>query len=193
MDSAVLRETEPVSVRIKTAWLLGALAFSLMPGKPAALAADSEDQLKSATVWLFVQYSNLEPGVDGAITVGVLGRTAFAQALRHTLEGKSTGGHPVRVVDAKADLRCCQIVYLATGRNEEIRRVVQSTPPLRALTIGESDNFLGIGGAVNLFIADGHITFEASLDALDRSGVTISSNLLKFGQVHGRGKGSAAK
>jgi hypothetical protein len=164
-----------------------------MPGKPAVLAANSEDQLKSATVWLFVQYSNLEPGVDGAITVGVRGRAAFAQALRRTLEGKSTGGHPVRVVDAKMDLRGCQIVYLATGRNEEIRRVVQSTPPLRALTIGESDNFLDIGGAVNLFIANGHVTFEASLDALDRSGVTIGSNLLKFGQIRGRGKGSAAK
>jgi hypothetical protein len=109
------------------------------------------------------------------------------------LEGKSASGHPVRVVDAKADMRCCQIVYLATGKSEEIRRVVQSTPPLRALTIGESDRFLDSGGAVNLFIADGHITFEASLDALDRSGVTVSSNLLKFGQVHGRGKGPAAK
>jgi hypothetical protein len=182
-----------VGIRIKTAWLVGILAFSLAPGKAAVFAADSEDELKSATVWLFVQYSNLEPGADGVITVGVLGRTSFGQALRHTLEGKSTGGHPVRVVDAKADIRGCQIVYLATGKNEEIRRVVQSTPPLRALTIGESDNFLGIGGAVKLFIADGHISFEASLDALDRSGVTISSNLLKFGQVHGRGKGSAAK
>jgi len=164
-----------------------------MAGRPAALAGDSEDELKSAAVWLFVQYSNLQPGVDGAITVGVLGRSAFGQALRRTLEGKSTGGHPVRVVDAKSDMRCCQIVYLATGKNEEIRRALQSSQPLGVLTIGESDHFLDSGGAVNLFIADGHISFETSLDALDRCGVTISSNLLKFGQIHGRGKGSAAK
>jgi hypothetical protein len=164
-----------------------------MAGRPATLAGDSEDELKSAAVWLFVQYSNLQPGVDGAITVGVLGRSAFGQALRRTLEGKSTGGHPVRVVDAKSDMRCCQIVYLATGKNEEIRRALQSSQPLGVLTIGESDHFLDSGGAVNLFIADGHISFETSLDALDRCGVTISSNLLKFGQIHGRGKGSAAK
>jgi hypothetical protein len=182
-----------VSVRCTTAWLVAALAFSLMPGRPAALAGDSEDELKCAAVWLFVQYSHLEPGTDGAISVGVLGRSAFGQALRRTLEGKSTGGHAVRVVDAKSDLRCCQIVYLATGKNEEIRRALQSSQPLRVLTIGESDHFLDAGGAVNLFIADGHISFEASLDALDRCGVTISSNLLKFGQIHGRGKGSAAK
>jgi len=182
-----------LSIRNTTAWLIAALVFSLMPGRPTALAADSEDELKSATVWLFVQYSHLEPGVDGAITVGVMGRSAFGQALRHTLEGKSTGGHPVRVVDAKSDLRCCQIVYLATGKSEEIRRALQGTQPLRALTIGESDHFLDFGGAVNLFIADGHISFETSLDALDRCGVTISSNLLKFGQIHGHAKGSWAK
>ena len=182
-----------MSIPIKTAWLLAGLAFSLLPGRSTARASDSEDELKAATVWLFVQYSNLEPGADGAITVGVLGRTSFVRALRHTLEGKSAGGHPVRVVEAASDMRCCQIVYLATGKNEEIRHALQSTQPLRALTIGESDHFLDIGGAVNLFIADGHITFETSLDALDRCGVTISSNLLKFGQVHSRGKGSAAR
>jgi hypothetical protein len=182
-----------VRIPIKTGWLLAALAFSLMPGKSTASAGDSEDELKSATVWLFVQYSHLEPGADGAITVGVLGRTSFGQTLRRTLEGKSTGGHPVRVVDAKSDMGCCQIVYLATDKNEELRRALQGTQPLHALTIGESDHFLDIGGAVNLFIADGHITFETSLDALDRCGVTISSNLLKFGQIHGRGKGFSAK
>lgn len=182
-----------MNIRTKTAWLIGALAISLTPGVLVALTADSEDELKCATVWLFVQYSNLQPGADGAITVGVMGRAALGQALRHTLEGKSMGGHPVRVVDATSDLRCCQVVYLATGKSEEIRRALFGKQPLGALTIGESDRFLADGGAVNLFISDGHITFEASLDALDRCGVTISSNLLKFGQIHGRAKGSAAK
>jgi hypothetical protein len=182
-----------VSVRSKAAWSLVGLAFSLMLVRPATLVESSEDELKSATVWLFVQYSHLEPGTDGAITVGVLGRAAFAQALRRTLEGKTTGGHAVRVVDAKPDMRCCQIVYLATGKTDEIRRALQLTQSLHALTIGESDHFLDIGGAVNLFIADGHITFEASLDALDRCGVTISSNLLKFGQIQSRGRRPAGK
>ncbi len=164
-----------------------------MTGWTAASVADSEDQLKCATVWLFVQYSQLAPGADGAITVGVMGRPAFGQALRRTLEGKTASGHPVRVVDVKADLRCCQIVYLATAKSGEIRQALQSAQPLHALTIGETDRFLEIGGAVNLFIADGHIAFETSLDALDRCGVTVSSNLLKFGQIQGRGRGSAVK
>ena len=125
--------------------------------------------------------------------MGVLGRPSFIQALRHTLESKSAGGHPVKVVETKSLLSCCQVVYLATGRIEEIRRVLQSAQPLRALTIGESDRFLDEGGAVNLFIADGHIAFETSLEALHLCGVSISSNLLKFGQIRSQGKGAGLK
>ncbi|MDR3700973.1 MAG: YfiR family protein [Candidatus Sulfopaludibacter sp.] len=180
-------------MRSKLVWLLAILALGLTPCRAVQGMADSEDELKSATVWLFVQYSKLAPGADGSITVGVLGRPSFVNVLRRNLDGKSTGGHAVKVVEAKPDLRCCQIVYLATDKNEEIRRVMQSAQPLRALTLGESDRFLDHGGAVNLFIADGHIGFEASLEALDRCGVSISSNLLKFGQIRNRGKGSGAK
>lgn len=174
--------------------LIAVLALSLAPGWTAPrVPADSEDELKAATVWLFVQYSHLQAGADGAITVGVLGRPSFLQTLRRTLGGKSTGGHPVRVIEAKSDLRCFQIVYLATEKGEELRHALQSTQLLHTLTIGESDHFLEYGGAVNLFIADGHIAFETCLEALDRCGVTISANLLKFGQIRNRGKGANAK
>ncbi len=182
-----------MSLRSKVAWLLAILSLCLTPCRAVQGTADSEDELKSATVWLFVQYSKLTPGADGSITLGVLGRPSFVKVLRRNLDGKSTGGHVVKVVEAKPDLRCCQIVYLAMDKSEEIRHILQSAPPLRALTIGESDRFLDLGGAVNLFIADGHIAFEANLEALDRCGVSISSNLLKFGQIRNRGKGPGAK
>ena len=52
-----------------------------------------------------------------------------------------------------------------------------------ALTIGEADRFLDYGGAVKLLIVDGHMSFEVSPAALDRAGVSISSKLLRYGQV----------
>ena len=149
--------------------------------------------MKAATVWLFVQYSHLQPAADGSITVGVVGRQSFLQALRHTLDGKSVAGHPVAVIEPKSAMHCCQILYLATDKADEIRRSFDAAQPLRALTIGESDRFLELGGAVNLFIAEGHIAFETSLDALGACGVTISANLLKFGHIRNRGKGTTSK
>lgn len=176
---------------IKIACLLAALASPLLAGPPPPQVADSEDELKAATVWLFVQYAHLTPAAGRAITVGILGRPSFGQVLRRTLENKTAGGHPVRVVEAKPG--CCQVVYLATDRSDELQRALQDTPSHGPLTIGESDRFLDYGGAVNLFIADGRIRFETSLDALDRCGVSISANLLKFGQIRKRAKGPASK
>jgi len=156
-------------------------------------AADSEDELKAATVWLFVQYSQLAANPDGTINVCVLGRPSFAQTLRHTLEGKVANGHPVRVAELKADLHGCQVVYFAMDKGEDLKRGLQSTQPLHALTIGESDRFLEYGGTVTLFIVDGHIGFETNVESLGRSGIAISSNLLKFGQIRNRTKGTGAK
>jgi hypothetical protein len=51
---------------------------------------------------------------------------------------------------------------------------------------------LDSGGAVNLLVIDGHMSFEVSLEALDRSGVSISSKLLRFGQIRSRKKGDGS-
>jgi hypothetical protein len=61
------------------------------------------------------------------------------------------------------------------------------------LTIGETDGFLEQGGAVNLFLMDGHMAFEVSLGTLTRSGVEISSKLLRFGQIRDLKRGRPAR
>jgi hypothetical protein len=67
---------------------------------------------------------------------------------------------------------------------------LQNAAAAHALTIGENKEFLHWGGAVRLLVVDGHMSFEVSLDALERSGVSISSRLLRFGQVRDHKKGN---
>jgi hypothetical protein len=57
----------------------------------------------------------------------------------------------------------------------------------RVLTVGESKDFLQLGGCIRLAIVDGRMRFEASLPALEQRGISVSSKLLRFGQVR-RGK-----
>ena len=61
-------------------------------------------------------------------------------------------------------------------------------PGLHAITIGEDDQFLDLGGAVNLFMNDGRMAFEVNLDAVDAAGCSISAKLLRFGHVRRRSK-----
>lgn len=160
----------------------------------AAVSAEPEDELKAAAVLSFLRYSTWPLLPADGVTVAVVGKPAFAQVLARTLEGKSVANHPVHVVELSpgSDFRDCQVVYIATGKHSEIRQALAGAGASHVLTIGEADRFLDLGGAVHLFLSEGHINFETSIDTVERSGVSISSRLLRLGQVRDRGKAGRA-
>jgi hypothetical protein len=171
--------------------LLAVFAMS-MPG-----AADAEEELKCAAVLAFVQNATWteQPAPNAPLTVGVVGRLAFFRWLRTRVDGKAVNGHPIKVlaVTAPVDPHCCQVLYFATDKAGDIKPVLQSFASAPVMTIGETGGFLEEGGAVNLFLLDGHMSFEVSLGALGREGIEISSKLLRYGQVRDAAKARPAK
>ncbi|MBZ5607997.1 MAG: YfiR family protein [Acidobacteriia bacterium] len=173
--------------------LIASLAWlALLPALYPA-AGEPEDELKAAVVLSFLRYAEWpQPFASNApIRVGVLGPTSFTEVLRGALEGKSVNEHALRVAELKSvgEAAGCQVVYFATDKAEEIKMVLQAASAAHVLSIGEDKDFLRRGGAVNLLVVDGQMSFEVDLEALERSGVNISSRLLRFGQVRNRKKG----
>lgn len=174
----------------KTAAFL--IVLAILAGGPLSRGAPSgaEDELKSAAVLLFLRHATWpeKPNANGPITVGILGRHSLAQALHSFLDGKSVNGRAVHTLELKSasDPHCCQAIYIASDRNSEIVQALQEIGSSPALTIGETDRFVSEGGAVNLFLVDGHMAFEVSLEALDRAGIEISSKLLRLGLIKRR-------
>lgn len=174
---------------ISRTWI-GAGLISLLAGSAYGVGApEPEDELRSATVLSFIRHTERLQGADtGPITVGVVGRPSMIRVLRRTLDGKVVNNRAIRIVNATspAELNSCQVLYVATDNNKEVRQALAGMRGSHALTIGETSRFLEYGGAVNLLLVDGHMSFEVSLDALDRAGVSISSTLLRYGQVRAR-------
>jgi YfiR/HmsC-like len=179
-------------MRFRTIRMLLAMVLVLpaMPSSSSGVDAEAEDELKSIIVKNFLRYSTWPETVppSGPITVGVLGRTSFAQVLHGLLDGKPVNGRMVQTIELKSssDSRRCHLIYVATDKNAEIKQALQSVSSSHALTIGETDKFLDYGGAVNLLLSDGHMGFEVSLEALDHAGIEISSKLLRLGQIKRR-------
>ena len=171
---------------------LACILWATTAGAGAGLAQEPEDQLKAAVVLSFLRYGDWNAALapDGSVTVGVLGRASFADTLRKSLEGKTANDHPVHVVDLKtmAVPAGYAIVYFAEDKELDTKAALQNAAA-HVLTIGESKDFLDWGGAVRLFVLDGHIAFEFSLATLARCGVNISSRLLRFGQIRNPKKG----
>ncbi len=158
-------------------------------------AAEPEDELKAAIVLTFLRYTEgPQLARDGPLTICVIGRSSFAQVLKRTLDGKPVSNRSVQVIDMNAtyDPRRCQAVYFATENRPQLRETVPLATAARALTIGESKDFLDTGGAINLLTVDGRMSFEVDLGALDRAGLSISSKLLRVGQVRGHRKGDSS-
>jgi len=160
---------------------------------PAGSRADEpEDELKAAVVLSFLRYGDWGQALpaNAALTVGIIGRPEFAAVLRRSVEGKSVNDHAIHVVELKnAAERSCQVVYFSADKTLDTKAALQIPALAHVLTIGETRDFLDWGGAVNLFVLDGHMAFEVSLEALERCSVSISSRLLRFGQIRSRKKG----
>ncbi len=173
--------------RIISTLCIASVLLGVPFGSPRLLAADPDDELKAAIVLSFLRFSTWRqlPPEGEPLTVGVVGRSSMTQALRRVFEGKSVNTHTLRVEEIKGpvDARHCEIIYYATAVTTEIRQGLLDLQSPHALTIGESDKFLANGGAVNLLPIEGHMSFEVSLEALQRSAIDISSKLLRFGQV----------
>jgi hypothetical protein len=170
--------------------ILSLVAVLAAPHASSGAAGDAEDELKSATVLSFLRYTTWPAKASAGVPliVGVLGRSGFIRTLGALLEGKSVEGRPVRLVEIKpgVDPRCCQVLYFATDKKSDIEPALASAAASHVLTIGEGDRFLEYGGSVNLMVVDGHMAFEVNMDALERSGVDISSKLLRLGQIKKR-------
>jgi hypothetical protein len=172
-----------IPVQVAICVLAIGCALNLCPA-----AVDPEDELKAAVVLSFVRYAEWPPSDSNSapVIVGVLGRKSLADALRRTLEGKTAGSRKIQTLELKAnqDARGCQIIYLALTKVSELKRELTAfNESTRAITIGEDDKFLELGGAVNLHMTDGHVGFEVNVNTIESKGVTISSKLLRFGQV----------
>jgi len=170
-----------------SARLLTYLAMAAALAPSGGLAGEPEDELKAAVVLSFLRYGEWGQALpaNAVLTVGVLGRPGFAEVLRHSLAGKSVNGHALQVIEWKnaGEPHACQVVYFATDKSPEIKAALETPALARALTFGETRGFLDWGGAINLFVLHEHMTFEVNLEALERSGVSISSRLLRFGQI----------
>ena len=74
----------------------------------------------------------------------------------------------------------CKLVYVATTSDKQVRKVLRHLQDRPSLTVGESDNFLKMGGMIHFVRVDNKVRFAINTDAVDKAGLKISSNVLKI-------------
>lgn len=170
--------------------ILAALAL-MAPFEPSLRpdAQASEAELKAAWLYNFVQHVEWPATAfkddHAPIVVGILGSHPIEEALGKVLLRKTVQGRPVEVrrVGQPADLKGVHAAFLPESEKERLEPSLAAVRGTPVLLITESEGLARRGAALNFFMDESKVRFEANVDAAARAGLSISSKLLKFARL----------
>ena len=86
----------------------------------------------------------------------------------------------VREVDRQDDIDSCWVLYVPAAAASNLAPLLRKAAMLPVLTVGESPDFLQMGGLINLKVVDGRVRFDIAKTAGERAGLRFRSQLLQY-------------
>ncbi|GFO60748.1 hypothetical protein GMST_30730 [Geomonas silvestris] len=155
-------------------------------GFPALLGAagNSEYQVKAAFLYNFMKFVEW-PGdslnAAGTITLGILGKDPFGEAIEE-VRGKTAKGRSIAVVHLRTpeEARECDLLFVCASEKGRFAQILKAVQNYRVLTVADQEGFCQAGGMINLVSVKNRVGFEVNVAAATRARLRISSQLLKL-------------
>jgi len=158
-----------------------ALPFRASPDSPVG-----EYQLKAAFLYNFARFIDWPVrgrANPGELNLCILGDSPFGSDI-DPINGKTVGQATLRLRRVQIDgVGSCQILFIAGSESSHLERDSARLRGLPILSVGDSTGFSERGIAINFYIEQSKVRFEINIDAVQRSGLTISSQLLKLARI----------
>ena len=165
--------------------ILAVLLLLLSVG--ATPAQVEEYELKAEFVERFTRFIDWPPSSlnDARFVIAVIGKDPFGPHLREIAKERRIKGKEVLVrnVEDPADLAGAHIVFISASEKPNLARILAVTANRPVLTIADSEGFGSSGVLINFYSADDKIRFEINESAVNRSGLRLSSRLLKLARI----------
>ena len=169
--------------------LIAACFLALALSAAAQSARAPEYEVKAAFLYNFAKFvewpANAFAHSSAPLHICVLGRDPFGDSLSSMVQGKSISGRPLvsKQVQALAETRSCHILFISGSDPDALGEVLKFTHGLPVLTVGESDDFLELGGTINFVLEQDRVRFEINLRAAENHRLKLSSKLLAVARV----------
>lgn len=164
--------------------LLAAFALGVSETLPAAAGTDraSLGDVEAAYLYNFGKFVRWpdDPG-HGPMLICVAGKDSFAQTVAHLVTGERLNDRPlqVRALDRAEAVLGCSILFVGAEQRAQLDRYLAAAQGKPILTVGDSPDFLARGGIVQFVFEEDHVRFSVNLNAANRNGLALSSQLLK--------------
>lgn len=156
----------------------------LAAGVRADETVSDEYRLKAAFLSKFPEFVEWPPSALGGrdrLVLCVVGAAEIARPLRSLVSGTGRRGLPYDVKEIATDqeVGACHLLFIPHGA-DGAQALMARAGSLPVLTVGDAPTFLDQGGIIQLRIVERRIRFEVDLGAAGRSGLRLSSQLLRL-------------
>lgn len=115
------------------------------------------------------------------MVIGVLGHDPIVEVLEKTVAGKTINGraYHVKVFASPEQIERCDILFLPRSAVRHAQAVESMAAGKPMLTVSDIENFSNEGGMIEFLLIDDTLKFDINLGAAEKSGLKISSELLR--------------
>jgi hypothetical protein len=152
----------------------------------AQSTAPTEYEVKAGCLYQFAKLIEWPEGTfeneKSPISIGILGRDPFGNALVRVTKGHDIDGREICIRRSSGHLSS-QLLFVSATESRNSSLVLESTRGKPVVTISELEGFAEQGGMIEFYIEDNRVRFAINIDAVARSGITISPELLKLAKI----------
>ena len=147
----------------------------------------NEQDVKAVFLLNFVRFVEWPDSSDPNVpfVIGLIGDDAFRVTLQDLTARERVHGRAivVRHLDSPDGLGLCQMVFVSGSDAKRLARAFEALRDRPILTVGESDDFLQLGGIINLAKHNHRVGIEVNRLAAERARLQISSKLLALAHI----------
>ncbi len=168
-------------------WMVLMFTGILHAGSHAA-SADEEYRIKAAFLLNFARFiewpSRHVPREQAPFVFGFIGRETDGAWMK-SLETQHIHGHPaiVKHFHNIEEIGFCHVLFIDRSMDKLLEKIIEAIGSKPIVCVGDSRNFALRGGMINFIKINDRLRFEMNLNAAHRSGLKISSRLLKLGRI----------
>jgi hypothetical protein len=175
----------------RRAFAIGVLIQGVCFGLSAPTSAQTveESRVKAAYLYNFAKFVDWPSGTfrnpnDPAV-ICVVGDERTSDVLESAVIGKRANGRPVeaRSPHSSEEFKACQVLFIGFTDKERIAHLLNGLQRSSVLTVGQNDQFISLGGMINLALSHATIELEIDPDASNAVGLKISSRLLVIARL----------
>jgi len=120
------------------------------------------------------------PPDHGPFRICVFGGFPFGTTLAEITRGTTMHGGRVEIywIRKQQESRTCQVLFVSRSERKKYSSMLDAVRGRSVLTVGETPEFLDVGGIVNFSVQEGTLQFDVNLTEANRAHLKISSRLL---------------